>query len=294
MNTLPQRNDPCWCNSGKKWKKCHYPKPAPQMESPDKVSDFYRKRYGILIKTPEQIAKIRKACTLTANILRKVCLEAKAGVTTNQLDAFAYSLHKEAKAHPAPLGYGDPPYPKSICTSLNDVICHGIPDDTPLVEGDILNIDVSTILDGYYGDCSAMVMIGKVSPEKENVTQVAYDCLEASIKILKPGVPIKMIGTTIEQIAKKGRCSVVSAFVGHGVGLELHEEPQIQHCYNNNTIPLAPGMIFTIEPMINAGTPKEIIDKKTGWIVRTADGKPSAQWEHTLLITEDGCEILTL
>ncbi len=258
------------------------------------LAEQYLKKYGIILKTPAQIAGIRRACQLTATILDKTAKMAKAGVTTNELNTFAHKLHVEAGAIPAPLGYGHPPYPKSICTSLNDVICHGIPDDVPLKEGDFLNIDVSCILDGYYGDCSKMVAIGKINEEKQRVMETAYESLMRSIAILKPGVMIYEIGNVIEAYAASRHCSVVNQFIGHGVGLEFHEPPQVPHHLNQLKIPLAAGMTFTIEPMINAGVRSGYIDPHDHWTARTNDGKPSAQWEHTVLITEDGHEILTL
>jgi methionyl aminopeptidase len=287
-----QRNDPCWCGSGQKWKKCHYPV-MPQADSKS-LAHEYRKQFGILLKTPEQIEGIRISCKLAASILQATCNMAKAGITTNQLNDFADELHRKAKAIPAPLGYGEPPFPKSICTSLNEVICHGIPNNQPLVEGDIVNIDVTCILNGYYGDCSAMVEIGKVSPEKHRVVEVSKECLRRAIEILRPGVPVNEIGRVIEDYAREHDCSVVNQFVGHGVGVGFHEPPQVPHHYNNIGIPLAEGMTFTIEPMINAGVRKGVIDPADRWTARTVDGEPSAQWEHTILITPTGHEILTL
>lgn len=286
------RNDPCWCGSGQKWKKCHYPE-APTHNSFVARAKEYKQKYGILLKTPEQIEGIREACRLAAHILDETCKKAKAGVTTNALDRFAHELHLKAKATPAPLGYGDPPFPKSICTSLNEVVCHGIPDDTPLKEGDILNIDVTCILNGYYGDCSRMVAIGHIDEEKQRVVTVSYECLMRSIAILKPGVPVYEIGNVIEKYATQHQCSVVNIFVGHGVGLGIHEPPQIPHHFNKVNIPLVEGMIFTIEPMINAGVRTTVIDPHDQWTARTLDKKPSAQWEHTILITAQGHEILT-
>ncbi|HUD01711.1 MAG TPA: methionyl aminopeptidase [Rhabdochlamydiaceae bacterium] len=286
------RNDPCWCGSGQKWKKCHYPA-MPQIDFKGLARE-YKKHFDILLKTPEQIEGIRNSCKLAASILQATCKMAKAGVTTNELNDFADKLHQKAGAIPAPLGYGEPPFPKSICTSLNDVICHGIPDDQPLVDGDIVNIDITCILNGYYGDCSAMVEIGKVSPEKHKVVQVSKECLRRAIQILKPGVLVNEIGKAIEDYAREHHCSVVNQFVGHGVGVGFHEPPQIPHHYNNIEIPLVEGMTFTIEPMINAGVREGIIDPVDQWTTRTVDGKPSAQWEHTILITPTGYEILTL
>ena len=284
------RNDPCWCGSGQKWKKCHYPK----LPLGPKLSRDYLIKYGIILKTPEQIEKIRTACQVTAQILDALCKAAKAGVTTLELDELSQKLHKEAGAIPAPLGYGSPPYPKTICTSLNEVICHGIPDKRPLQEGDILNIDASAVVDGFFGDCSRMVAIGKVSEEKERVMNVSLQCLHLSIQECKPGNELWQIGKAIEEHAAKHHCSVVNQFVGHGVGVSFHEPPEVPHHYNHLHVPFAPGMIFTIEPMINAGVREAIVDQHDGWTARTKDGKPSAQWEHTILITETGHEILTL
>jgi methionyl aminopeptidase len=282
------RNDPCWCGSGQKWKKCHFP------HAPNNLAEQYLKKYGILLKTSQQIQGIRQACRLAAEILDKTCKMAKAGVTTNALNAFAHQLHLEAGAIPAPLGYGTPPFPKSICTSLNDVICHGIPDDAPLKEGDILNIDVTCILNGFFGDCSRMVAIGKVDEIKQKVMDVSYECLMRAIALLKPGMMLFEIGNAIESYAAEHGCSVVNQFVGHGTGVHFHEPPQIPHHYNQIKIPIVPGMTFTIEPMINGGERAGYVDKKDHWTARTLDGKPSAQWEHTLLITETGHEVLTL
>lgn len=257
------------------------------------LAQQYLKKYGILLKTKEQIQGIRRACKLAAEILDKTCKMAKAGVTTNELNAFAHELHIRAGAIPAPLGYGTPPFPKSICTSLNDVICHGIPDDIPLKEGDILNIDVTCQLKGYFGDCSKMAAIGQIDEEKKKVMDVSYECLMRSIAILKPGTLISEIGDLIENYAALHRCTVVNQFVGHGTGVLFHEPPQIPHNYNQIRIPLVAGMTFTIEPMINAGSRAGYVDPNDHWTARTVDGKPSAQNEHTLLITEEGYEILT-
>lgn len=287
-----ERNDPCWCGSQKKWKKCHYPKAA--LHNFESLARDYKKQYGIILKTKEQIQGIRQACQLAATVLKKTCEMAKVGVTTNALNAFAEELFKKSGAIGASLGYGEPPFPKSICISLNEVICHGIADDRPLEKGDILNIDVACILDGYYGDCSAMVVLPPVSEEKQRVVDVSKECLRRSIEILKPGVLVSEIGRVIEEYATANKCSVVNQFVAHGVGIGFHEAPQIPHHFNDLSIPLAEGMTFTIEPMINAGVRGAVIDKKDEWTARTADGKPSAQWEHTILMTKDGHEILTL
>lgn len=287
------RNDPCWCGSKKKWKHCHWPTTGEE-NTYEARAKKYKKQYNILIKSEKEIEGIRRACHLTRDILQEACKAAKAGVTTNELNELVLRLNRDAGAQPATLGYGDPPYPKAICTSLNEVICHGIPNDIPLKEGDFLNIDVSCILNGYFGDCSAMVAIGKISPDKKLVMEVSRECLMRSIAILKPGIYLKEIGQVIEDYATSQGCSVVDQFVGHGVGLHFHEAPHVPHHYNDMMIPLAEGMTFTIEPMINRGVREGEIDPTDGWTVRTVDRRPSAQWEHTILITASGHEILTL
>ena len=286
------RNDDCWCGSGKKWKKCHFPEAGPE-GSFEALARQYRKQWGILLKTPEQIDGIRKANHLAAKILDEVAAHAAEGVTTNELDKMAYEKIVAAGAIPASLGYGRPPFPKTICTSLNEVICHGIPDDRPLRRGDILNIDNAVILNGCFGDCSKMVAIGSVSPDKKLVFDVSLASLKAAAAILRPGLLISEIGKAISDVAEAAGCSVVTQFVGHGVGLQYHEPPQVPHCRNAIRIPLVAGMTFTIEPMINFGTADLIIDPVDHWTARTADGAPSAQWEHSFLITKTGAEILT-
>lgn len=286
------RNDSCWCGSGKKWKKCHFPE-ANSQTIPQDLSKHYRREYGIILKTPEQIEGIRAAARLASKILDATCALAKAGVTTQELNDFAHQMHLDNGATPAPLRYGSPPFPKSICTSINNVICHGIPDETALKDGDILNIDVTAHLNGYFGDCSRMVGIGNVSENSSHLMDVAHDCLMKAIERLKPGVPLNVIGEAIESHADKEGCSVVHQFIGHGIGIKFHENPQIFHNRNDDTTPLAPGMTFTIEPMINLGLPEAVVDPLDQWTARTIDGKNSAQWEHTILITESGHEVLT-
>lgn len=290
------RNDSCWCGSKEKWKKCHYPQLSPSQSRLSSVIDLkqdYLRKHRILLKDKKQIEKIRASCRLASQILDATCALAKAGITTQELNDYAYRLHLEAGAIPAPLNYGSPPFPKSICTSINEVICHGIPNDIPLQEGDILNVDVTCILDGYYGDCSRMVVIGQTTPERQHTVNVAYECLMRSIAILKPNIPLSQIGEVIEDYATSQGCSVVNQFVGHGIGVEFHEGPHVAHYRNQTHILLIPGMTFTIEPMINAGVREAIIDPKDRWTARTKDGRASAQWEHTILITEDGHEVLT-
>lgn len=287
------RNDFCWCGSKIKWKKCHFPESGPSTAQYDKLKKEYYQKYQIILKTEKEIQGISEASKLASTILEELCRFAKEGVTTEEINQLANKLHEQAGAIPAPLNYGHPPFPKSICTSLNEVICHGIPGDRKLIEGDILNIDVTSILNGYYGDCSKMVVIGTTTPERELVVDVAYECLMRSIEILKPGIPVSAIGDVIENYAHSKGCSVVNQFVGHGVGVHFHENPQIPHSKNNVGILLVPGMTFTIEPMINAGVRGAIIDSKDHWTARTKDGRASGQWEHTILITETGHEVLT-
>ncbi len=285
------RNDLCWCGSGKKWKKCHWPNTG--NAAFDALRKKYWNNYKIYIKDAHEITEIRKAGHLAAKILDEVCAAAKAGVTTKALDDLALELTLKNHATSATIGYGTPPYPAAICTSLNEVICHGIPDNRPLQDGDIVNIDYSCILNGFWGDCSKMVMIGNVSPEKKRVVEVCYEATMAAVAIVKPGILLSEIGDVISDLAEKNHLSVVEDYVGHGVGVGFHENPQVPYHRNKVAIPLVPGMIFTIEPMLNVGVIKGVVDQKDGWTVRTIDGKPSAQWEHQILVTDTGVEILT-
>lgn len=288
-----QRNDPCWCGSQKKWKKCHYPEKDPK-DAQTSLKEMYKKQFDIHLKNAEEIEGIRKACRLAAYILNEACLMAKEGVKPIDINDYVHKLHLEHGATPASLNYGQPPFPRSLCISLNEVICHGIADERPFQKGDIANLDVALIVNGYCGDCSRMVIIGEETDhERQLVTDVSYESLMRAIAILKPGIPLSKIGQTISDFAESKGCSVVHQFVGHGIGRNMHEAPQVPHCRNHLNIPLAPGMTFTIEPMINAGKPDAVIDQKDKWTARTVDGKPSAQWEHSVLITEEGHEILT-
>lgn len=275
-----RRNEPCWCKSGKKWKYCHFPKG--------------QKTEGPLIKTLDQIGGVRRACQMAALILKELQERAQIGTALQELDDYSKARHKELGAIPAPLAYGHPPFPGSICTSLNEVICHGIPDQTRLKMGDILNIDVTVQLDGFFGDCSAMVCLMPCADERTRVVQTSRECLDLAIAILGPEVRVGKIGQIIQKHAHSRNCSVVDAFVGHGTGLAFHEPPNIPHFANESQVRLLPGMIFTIEPMINAGVKEAVIDPLDGWTARTKDGRASAQWEHTILITQKGCEVLTL
>lgn len=291
MNTL-SRNDPCYCGSNKKWKKCHYP--LRPKETFYELRKKYKNAHGIILKDKHEIDGIKSACQVTALILDEICKSAVAGTSTSALDLLSQKLHKKHNVIPAPLNYGTPPYPKTICTSINDEICHGIPNETILQNGDIINIDVSCIKNGFFGDSSKMVVIGgKTTKARQTVVDASLACLLAAIDVAQPFNPINSIGSAIHKEATKRGCSVVYDFVAHGIGMSFHEEPQIHHGLNNDTTLLVPGMTFTIEPMINGGLADSKIDDETLWVAKTVDGSPSAQWEHTILITENGNEILT-
>ncbi|WP_448549289.1 type I methionyl aminopeptidase [Thalassotalea fusca] len=249
---------------------------------------------SIEIKTPEEIEKMRVAGKLAAEVLEMIEPHVKAGVTTNELNNIcAEYTDKVQNAISAPLNYHG--FPKSICTSVNHVVCHGIPDDTPLKDGDIINIDVTVIKDGYHGDTSKMFLVGEVSPEDKRLCRITQESLYLALKKVKPGVPFGEIGTTIQKFIKKaGRYSIVKEYCGHGIGKEFHEDPQIVHYKNNDKTKMQEGMCFTIEPMINLGRANTLLDKEDNWTVYTIDAKNSAQWEHTILVTKTGCEILTL
>lgn len=247
----------------------------------------------IIIKTPEQIEGIRQSCRLAAQTLDYAEQFVKEGVATSFIDEKIEEFIRSHGAVPAPKGYNG--FPKASCISPNNVICHGIPSTgTVLKEGDILNIDITTILNGYYGDTSRMFTVGEVSPAADKLIDTTLHCLDLGIEQVKPGNRFGNIGFVISRYAKAKGYSVVYEFCGHGVGLEFHEEPQVDHTSRRNSGPeMKPGMIFTIEPMINQGKPKASIDKNDGWTARTVDNKLSAQFEHTVLVTPTGCEVLT-
>lgn len=248
---------------------------------------------GIIIKTPEQIEGIRKSCKLAAQALDYAGQFVKEGVSTEFIDAKIEEFIVENNAVPATKGYNG--FPKSSCISLNEVVCHGIPSSREILkEGDILNIDITTILDGYYGDTSRMYSVGEISPEADELIQVTRHCLDLGIQQVTPNNYFGNIGFVINRYATAKGFSVVYEFCGHGVGVKFHEEPQVDHTSRRNRGPkMKPGMIFTIEPMINQGRAVTTIDRKDGWTARTIDKKLSAQFEHTILVTEGGFEVLT-
>lgn len=246
-----------------------------------------------LIKTPEQIDGIRRSGAVNTAVLDLVESEIKAGMSTAEIDSMVYDFTVSHGAVPAPLGYEG--FPKSVCTSVNEVVCHGIPSEEEILEeGDIVNVDVSTILDGYYSDASRMFVIGRTTPQKEKLVRVAKECLETGMKAATPFGFVGDIGNAVERHARRNGFSVVRDLCGHGVGLEFHEDPDVEHFGRKGTgMLLVPGMVFTIEPMINMGTYKVFVDEEDGWTVVTEDELPSAQWEHTFLMTENGLETIT-
>jgi methionyl aminopeptidase len=285
----PGRNDPCWCGSGKKYKKCHLgeDRAAAGRERAASV----RVKRSIRLKSREQIEGIRRAGRLTREILELVGTRIGPGVTTEEVDRWIAEATAARGATAASLGYRG--FPKSSCTSVNEVVCHGIPGPRVLVAGDIVNVDVTTILDGYYGDASDMYLIGEVSPLARRLVEVTRECLELGVARVGPGGHAGDIGAAIQAHAEAAGFSVVRNFGGHGIGFEFHEEPFIAHFGKRGSgPPLRPGMVFTIEPMVNAGAyAVEILDD--GWTALTKDGSLSAQWEHTVAVTEDGVDVLT-
>ncbi len=283
------RNDLCWCGSGKKYKKCHMETDA--LGEIPSVNNLKPPR-GIKIKTPKEIAGITRCCRLTAEVLDMVAGKIKEGVSTDEINTWVHDYTISRGAIPAPLGYNG--FPKSVCTSLNNVICHGIPDSTIIKHGDIINIDVTCILDGYYGDASRMFMIGEVSPEASKLVRVSKECLDLAIDQVRPLNDFGKIGEVIQKHAENNGFSVVRDYGGHGIGIKFHEEPHVHH-YNvgNRGLPMFPGMIFTIEPMINAGKYQTKL-LKDDWTAVTIDGSLSSQWEHTVLVTENSVEVLTV
>ena len=254
---------------------------------------------SIIIKTPEEIEKMRVACRMGAELLEMIEPHVKPGVTTNELNQICHDyIINVQKAIPAPLNYGGGggrmPFPKSICTSINQVVCHGIPNDKPLKEGDIINIDVTVIKDGFHGDTSRMFEVGQVSEWAHRLCQVTQECLYLGIEQVRPGAHLGDIGAAIQQHAQSNHLSVVREYCGHGLGRGFHEAPQVLHYGRPGTgAELKEGMIFTIEPMINQGRAETRL-LGDGWTAITKDRKLSAQWEHAILVTPQGYEVLTL
>ena len=284
------RNDPCWCGSGKKYKACH-------LRFDNKLEEFELDGAIVpdhsLLKTPEQIAKIKESAKVNIAVLDYVAEHIKAGVSTAEIDQWVYDITTKNGAIPAPLNYEG--FPNSVCTSINDVVCHGIPSkDEILKDGDIINVDCSTILNGYFSDSSRMFCIGDVKPEWKKLVEDTKKSIEIGLQQVKPWGYLGDMGSAIHEFAHENGYHVVREIGGHGIGLEFHEDPWVSYVSQKGTeMLMVPGLCFTIEPMFNMGGHAVYTDKENGWTVRTKDGSPSAQWEIQLVVTEDGYEIIS-
>jgi methionyl aminopeptidase len=323
-------NEPCWCGSGKKYKRCHQsrdvlkelrsdaPPPAVNGRAPDgrelvKAGTISPRRmvppaiprpdYAAsgrpggarsrqVVKNPDQIARMRRACAAARQVLEIAKRAVRPGVTTDEIDAITHQAYIDLGGYPSTLNYHG--YPKSLCTSVNEVICHGIPDSRPLQDGDIVNLDVTIFLDGMHGDLSETVGVGTIDDESKRLIEITHQCLMRGIGAVKPGGRVCDIGRAIQDHAEAHGYGVVRAFVGHGIGEQFHMDPQVPHYFDpGQTAPLVPGMVFTVEPMINMGDWRHVMwDDR--WTAVTIDRKRSAQFEHTVLVTEKGVEVLTL
>ncbi|MBQ6806213.1 MAG: methionyl aminopeptidase [Lachnospiraceae bacterium] len=284
------RNDLCWCQSGRKYKTCH-------MAFDEKIEQYSLQGHIVpnhdMIKTPEQIEGIRESSKINIAVLDYVAQHIKIGMSTEEINQMVHQKTVEMGGIPAPLGYQG--FPKSVCTSLNNQVCHGIPSEKDILkDGDIVNVDVSTIYKGYFSDSSRMFMLGNVAPETKKLVEVAKECIDIGLEQVKPWNFLGDMAQAINDHAKAHGYSIVREIGGHGVGLEFHEEPFVSYVTQKGTeMLMVPGMVFTIEPMVNMGKADIYIDEVTDWIVFTDDGLPSAQWEVTVAVTEDGYEILT-
>ena len=286
----PGRNDECWCGSGKKYKKCHidFDERMVEIEAQGHIIPNHS-----ILKTKEQIEKIKESAKINIAVLDYVGEHIKAGISTAEIDRWVYDITTRMGGITAPLNYQG--FPKSVCTSLNDEVCHGIPsEDIILKDGDIVNVDCSTNLNGYYSDSSRMFCIGSVSPEKQALVDAAKQALQEGLKAVKPWGFLGDMGQAVNDYVKSMGYSVVKEVGGHGIGLEFHEDPWVSYVTERGTeMLMAPGLMFTIEPMINMGKPSIYTDEKNGWTIYTKDGLPSAQWEIQVLVTEDGYEIIS-
>ena len=283
------RNDACWCGSGRKYKKCHenFDHKLNLLHSQGLLVPSHK-----LIKTEAQIAEIRKSAEINVKILDYVAEHIKEGISTAEIDKWVYDITTKEGAIPAPLGYEG--FPKSVCTSINNQVCHGIPsEDIIREEGDIINVDVSTILNGYYSDSSRMFCIGDVGEEKARLVRVAKECVEKGLEQVKAWGFLGDMSQAVHEHAVKNGYSVVREIGGHGVGLEFHEDPWVGYIGAAGTgMVMAPGLMFTIEPMVNMGTDEIFVDERDGWTIYTEDDMPSAQWEIMVLVTENGPEVI--
>lgn len=283
------RNAKCWCGSGLKYKKCH-------LDFDEKIESYRRKGNIVpsrdLIKSSNDIEGIKKSAKINNGVLDLVASNIKAGMSTADIDKLVYDYTTEQGGIPAPLNFEG--FPKSVCTSINNEVCHGIPDESIILkDGDIINVDVSTIFEGYYSDASRMFMIGEVSSEAEKLVKVAKECMIKGIEAIKPWGFLGDIGAACQEHAHKNGYTIVRVLGGHGVGNEFHEDPFVPHIGEKGTgMLLVPGMVITVEPMVNAGGYDVYVDEENEWTIYTEDDMLSAQWEHTILITEAGVEIL--
>lgn len=283
------RNSECWCGSGKKYKACH-------MEFDERIADFKRQGHQVpnhkIIKTPEQIQGIRDSAKINIAILDYVAEHIKAGISTQQIDDWVAKITKDSGAVAATLNYEG--YPKSVCTSINSQVCHGIPSEEDILEdGDIVNVDCSTIYKGYFSDSSRMFMIGDVAPEAKKLVEDVHEAVQVGLSNVKPWTFLGDMGSAVNAFCRSKGYSVVEEIGGHGIGLEFHEEPWVSYVSQPGTeMLMVPGMCFTIEPMVNLGGHEIFIDEDNDWTVYTDDGSLSAQWEVQLAVTEDGYEIL--
>ncbi len=288
---VPGRNDACWCGSGKKYKKCHEAFDEKLQRLYDQGAEPLPRH---LFKTPKDIEGIKRSAAVNIGVLDYVAEHIHAGITTEEIDRWIYNYTVEHGAIPADLNFEG--YPKSVCTSINDVVCHGIPNEHDVLqEGDIVNVDCSTILDGYFSDSSRMFCIGEVSLERQRLVDVTRESVQAGLAAVKPWVTLNEVARAVQGCVEEAGFSVVREFGGHGIGKEFHEDPFVgfvEDAPDTETL-LVPGMCFTIEPMVNAGAPDIWIDEKSGWVVHTKDGSDSAQWEVQLVVTETGYELLS-
>lgn len=285
----PGRNDPCWCGSGKKYKKCH-------IDFDEKIEEFEGAGHIVpsheILKNAEQIEKIKESAKINIAVLDYVAEHIKAGISTAEIDKWVYDITTKMGGVPAPLNFEG--FPKSVCTSINNEVCHGIPsEDVIIKDGDIINVDVSTNLNGYFSDSSRMFCIGNVSEENRKLVEETKNAVYEGLKQVKPWGFLGDMGQAVNDYVKSKGYSVVREVGGHGIGLEFHEDPWVSYISKKGTeMLMVSGMIFTIEPMVNAGKPDIFVDEDNGWTIYTEDNSMSAQWEIQVLVTEDGYEII--
>ena len=285
----PGRNDPCWCGSGKKYKKCH-------IDFDEKIEEFEGAGHIVpsheILKNAEQIEKIKESAKINIAVLDYVAEHIKAGISTAEIDKWVYDITTKMGGVPAPLNFEG--FPKSVCTSINNEVCHGIPsEDVIIKDGDIINVDVSTNLNGYFSDSSRMFCIGNVSEENRKLVEETKNAVYEGLKQVKPWGFLGDMGQAVNDYVKSKGYSVVREVGGHGIGLEFHEDPWVSYISKKGTeMLMVPGMIFTIEPMVNAGKPDIFVDEDNGWTIYTEDNSMSAQWEIQVLVTVDGYEII--